>query len=61
MALPFVYELMREHLLLGLDQLAGQTRHKALAPLLWNFCMVLSKLVSRCSHAGELQALLASG
>ncbi len=53
----FLEGLMRDHLLLGLDQLAGQTCHKILAPLLWDFCVVLSKLVRCCGHAGVLQAL----
>ena len=58
---PCVYQLMREYLLLRLDELAGQARHKVFAPLLWDFCVLLSKLVSRCSHAGGLQALAAWG
>ena len=49
----FLEGLMRDHLLLGLDQLAGQTCHKILAPLLWDFCVVLSKLVRCCGHAGS--------
>lgn len=49
-----------QHLLLRLDELAGEASYEVLAPFLRHFRMIISKLGCCCSHPEGAQTLSAA-